>query len=447
MSLPEGVAVRAAALKARLTVAAGRVSCRDATEREGERLSPRDRGLLTHLVTGVTRHLLTLDHLLSRHSSRRVEMLDAPVREALRLGAFQLVFCTRIPPHAALGTTVEASKIFNARASGTVNAVLRALSAGIEGRGPSLPSDDPLRSLCDGAGNACRFREPLFPQGDPHSASLLSLRTSLPAWMLDRWIRRFGPEEAERLAFQALPPPPIALRPNPLRPLPEALTALSERLGSGALLLKENADPTGLPGWAEGAFSVQDPSAQAVVAQGLQPRAGEHVLDLCAGVGGKACAAAEAGAVVTAVDKDVRRLERLKATAARLGLSARVEIVQADALKPPAAWQSAFDAVIVDAPCTNTGVLRRRPEARWRLSLQDPARMAETQARLLEAASTCVKPGGRLVYATCSLEEEENEGTARAFAAGHPRFLQEGEAFLLPSPQGDGAYWIRLRRT
>jgi len=444
-----GVPVRASALRALLTVSSRPVSCRDAAEREGKDLASRDRALLTHLVSGTTRHRMTLDHLLSRHSRRGIQELDAPVREAMRLGAFQLCFCLRIPPHAALGTTVEAVKAFSPRGAGMVNAVLRALASGIAGRGESLPTEDVLRVLPDGEGNVCRFRDPMLPNGDPRSPSLLAIRSSLPVWLLERWIRRFGPEEAETLAFEALRTPSIALRPNPGRPLPEALMALCERLPSpsGALLLKENRDPTGLPGWEEGAFSVQDAAAQAVVRDGLLPKPEELLLDLCAGVGGKACAAAEAGSRVTAVDQETRRLERLRATANRLGLSDRIEAVEADALKPPSAWQGAFDAVLLDAPCTNTGVLRRRPEARWRLKPEDPARMAAMQARLLEAASACVKPGGRLVYATCSLEEEENEGIALAFAAAHAGFKPEAGSFQKPSRTRDGAFWSRLRRT
>ena len=404
--------LRRRAVEARIAVSLGKVSVREALERLGEGLEPRDRGLLLHLVAGTTRSLLTLDHLLSRHASRRLDRMDPPVREALRIGAFQVLFCSRIPVHAAVGTAVEAAKALEPRGAGTVNAILRALSGEVLERGEDL--------------DHCQFSVPVLPEGDPLSASLLSIRFSLPAWLLERWLARFGPAETERLARQALQPPPVTLRPR----------------GGGDPLPSQGGDVTSQPGWAEGEFSVQDATAQAVVSEGVRPRSGERVLDLCAGVGGKATAMAEAGAKVTALDLSGSRLERLRVLAERLGLKS-LEIVQGDALKPPAEWAGTFDAVLLDAPCTNSGVLRRRPEARWRLSPEDPARMAVLQKRLLEAALPCVKAGGRLVYSTCSLETEENEGVCSAF----PSFPREEERLTLPSAEADGGYWCRFLGT
>jgi 16S rRNA (cytosine967-C5)-methyltransferase len=409
---------------------------------------------MLNLIAGTTRHLLTLDHLLCRHLRRRIDRLEPAVLESLRVGAFQLVFCLKIPPHAAVSSTVEAAKALAPRGAGTVNAVLRALGAEIEARGPLKKDEDPLRSLPDGAGAGCRFRTPILPDGDPRSPSLLSIRFSLPAWLLERWVSRFGPGETERLSLQCLAPPVLLLRPNPARGDAGALATRlagagveAEALPSGAVRLLHPGDLSALPGWAEGAFSVQDAAGQtAAGALGVGP--GERILDLCAGVGGKACALAEQAGPegkVVAVDFSGRRLARLLTSAARLGLS-NIEIHAGDALALPPAFRESFDAVLLDAPCTNTGVLRRRPEARWRLTPQDPARLAGIQARLLEAAAPCVKPGGRLVYSTCSLETEENEGVRRAFAASHPGFTLESEALTLPSGVSDGGYWARLRR-
>ena len=448
-----GAPLRKAAIEARLAVSAGRLSARDAAELQGRGLPVRDRALMLNLIAGTTRHLLTLDHLLCRHLRRRIDRLDPPVLESLRVGAFQLVFCLRIPPHAAVSTTVEAAKALSARGAGTVNAVLRALASEIEARGPLKGDEPPLRTLPDGAGSGCRFRVPVLPDGDPRSPSLLSIRFSLPAWLLERWISRFGPAEAERLALQSLAPPVLLLRPNPARGDARALAARlagagveAEALPSGAVRLLHPGDLTALPGWAEGAFSVQDAAGQAA-AQALGVCPGERILDLCAGVGGKTCALAEQAGVsgkVVAVDLSERRLERLRTSAARLGLS-NIEAWEGDALVLAAGWKEAFDDVLLDAPCTNTGVLRRRPEARWRLTPEDPARLAAIQARLLEAAATCVKPGGRLVYSTCSLETEENEGVSRAFSASHSSFTQEAETLTLPSEASDGGYWARWR--
>lgn len=449
-----GAPLRKAAIEARLAVSASRLSARDAAELQGRGLPVRDRALMLNLIAGTTRHLRTLDHLLCRHLRRRIDRLDPAVLESLRVGAFQLVFCLRIPPHAAVSATVEAAKSLSPHGTGTVNAVLRALGAEIEDRGPLKGDEDPLRTLPDGAGAGCRFRTPVLPDGDPRSPSLLSVRFSLPAWLLERWVARFGSGEAERLSLQCLAPPVLLLRPNPAKGNTETLAARlagsgveAEALPSGAVKLLHPGDLTALPGWAEGAFSVQDAAGQAA-AQALGVDPGERILDLCAGVGGKTCALAEqagpAGKVV-AVDLSGSRLARLEANATRLGLS-NIEIQAGDALVLTTPWRESFDAVLLDAPCTNTGVLRRRPEARWRLAPEDPARLAEIQARLLEAAASCVRPGGRLVYSTCSLEMEENEGVTRAFAAAHPGFTLDAETLTLPSGVSDGGYWARFRR-
>ncbi len=449
-----GAPLRKAAIEARLAVAAGRLSARDAAELQGRGLAVRDRALMLNLIAGTTRHLLTLDHLLCRHLRRRIDRLDPAVLESLRVGAFQCVFCHRIPPHAAVSATVEAAKTLSPRGAGTVNAVLRALGAEIETRGPLEAHEDPLRTLPDGTGAGCRFRTPILPEGDPRSPALLSIRFSLPAWLLERWVSRFGPGEAERLGMASLAPPALLLRPNPAKGDAGILAARlagagveAEALPSGAVRLLHPGDLTALPGWEEGDFSVQDAAGQAA-AEALLARPGERLLDLCAGVGGKTCALAERAGPpgrVVAVDLSGRRLDRLRTSAARLGLS-NIEAREGDALTLAAGWQEAFDGVLLDAPCTNTGVLRRRPEARWRLSPEDPARLAAIQARLLEAAAACVKPGGRLVYSTCSLETEENEGVTEAFAASHPGFVPDGETLTLPSGTSDGGYWARFRR-
>lgn len=304
----------------------------EALLRGAQGLESRDAGLATEIVYGVLRRRAQLDWLIGHASSRRVEELDAEVLRALRMGAYQLRYLSRVPAHAAVGESVELVKMAGRKhAAGFVNAVLRRL--------PRLPE---------------RWESE-------------ELEYSMPGWLLERWKRRLGEEDALRAARAALEAP-------------------------------ERAELEGLQ---------MDEGAQAIVPL-LELKAGERMLDVCAAPGNKTRQALGGGARVVACDASWRRLRELLADCPRVQ-------ARADEGLPFAA---VFDKVLVDAPCTGTGTLGRNPEIRWRVTEEEIARQARRQESILREALRCVKPGGRLVYSTCSLEREENEDVVERAAAG-----------------------------
>jgi 16S rRNA (cytosine967-C5)-methyltransferase len=399
-------------------------------------LDPRDRAMVTDFVYGTLRSQGTCDHLLGLVSDRSLTRLDAPVRAALRLGAYQLL--AGVAPHAAVGETVGALPKSAERARPFVNAVLRRLAD----LGPSWP----------------------LPEGDDPTA--LAVRTSHPLWIVERLVDDLGREDALATLESANHPPPVTLRPNRLRTSPEDLAAelsaagISAEPGSllpGAFLLRSPGDPGRLPAVAQGRATPQDQASQAVAAA-MAARPGERVLDVAAAPGGKATAMAEAmddEGTVLASDLRLGRARRVLAAARRLGLSS-VQTVVADARALPT-HLAGFDRVLVDAPCTGLGVLRRRPEARWRLDPADIDRLAALQRELLTAAAGVTRPGGVLGYCVCTLTATETldvdhwaESALPGFTAldrpGPPWRPHGRGALLLPSDAGtDGMYLLLLK--
>lgn len=401
------------------------------------RLSARDRGQATDLVYGTLRRQRALDHLLDFALDRPLTEVDAPVRAALRLGTYQLV--EGVPAHAAVGETVDAIATVQPRAKGFVNAVLR----GVAALGPPWP----------------------WPEGEGVPA--LGVRWSMPDWIVERLIADLGRADALAALEVANVPAALTLRANPLRTtvddLAEELTAVGAAvepgaLVPGALVVRGGGDPSRLPAVAQGRATPQDAASQAVVAA-VGAQAGERVLDVASAPGGKATGIAEAmldAGLVVAADVHAARLGLVARATARLALRSVVPIVtDGRSLPLPVA---SFDRVLVDAPCSGLGVLRRRPEARWSIRPEAITELATLQRELLAAAADTVRPGGRLVYSVCTLTAAEttevDEWTASAlggFAAepppGGPWQPRGRGALLLPHAAGtDGMYVLVLRR-
>ena len=408
-----------------------------------QRLAPRDAALATELVFGTLRWQRYLDWILAPHSKRRLERLDARVLVLLRMTAYQMVFLERIPAFAAVNDAVTLARGAPGVAE-FVNAVLRAFAR----RGP-------------------REREPAPPR-DPLEA--LATRQSFPTWLAARWVARYGLDEATALMAALNVRPPLTLRANTLRLGREELAArlsaeerqpsTPTRWAPEGLVVEHSGAPAAWRAFADGAFAVQD-EASMLVARLLAPRPGQTVADVCAAPGTKTTHLAQlmdnTGRVL-AFDPQPRRLARVREAATRLGISI-VETVDgsAEALAPR--FPEACDGVLVDAPCSNLGVLRRNPEVKWRRRPADVGAMARKQRDILEAAASLVKPGGALVYATCSLEPEENDAIARAFLTAHGDFAVDPPAdFPLPLDTDgflrclphrhatDGFTAVRLRR-
>jgi 16S rRNA (cytosine967-C5)-methyltransferase len=365
-------------------------------------LSGPDRAFATELVYGTLRWRGRIDHLLRRCLDRDLDRLEPLVATALRLGAYQILFADRVPASAAVDESVRCVRALGAeRSTGLVNAVLRRLAR--EHGDIALPAlvDDPLGHLM--------------------------YALSLPQWIAARFIESFGPEEAALLAAACNEAPPLTVRANPLAVSRDALLGeLSQRYPEArpcahapdGISLGRRGNPSLDPAFRAGRFTVQDEASQLVVAL-LDPSAGERVLDVCAAPGGKATAIAErvgASGSVLALDRNERRLELVRRAARRLRLgNLACRVVDATRALPESVVATPFDRVLVDAPCSGLGALRRNPDARWRVHPGDPARLAESQRAILRSASAALRPGGVLVYSTCTLLPEENEAVVEAF--------------------------------
>jgi len=370
-----------------------------------QELKEEDKRLATELIFGVVRHCRLLDWLLSPHSQRDLNKLDPEVLLALRLGTYQILFLTRVPPRAIVHESVELVKYSKLRsAAGFVNAVLRKI---------------------DKQEAHARINElPL------NSSAGLSIRFSHPEWLVERWVHQFGLEPAKRLLEHNNKPPRTFFRINS----PQLTqTALLERLAEDGIKVRSHALSNDILEVIEGdlhkteifrehAIHIQVSGSQLIPLL-LAPEPGDCCLDLCAGPGGKSAqiSRSQGGrSIVYATDLHWNRL--------RLGKQmhgknwSRLQWVTADATRP-LPFRILFDKILVDAPCSGTGTLQRRPEIRWHLRETQLAEFQELQVRLLCNAGTHLKPGGTLVYSTCSLEPEENERVIERFIDTQPEYF------------------------
>jgi 16S rRNA (cytosine967-C5)-methyltransferase len=381
------------------------------------RLDPRDRALVTEIVLGTLRWQGRVDWALARVSRRPLAELTPWVRALLRLTAYQLGFLDRIPPWAAVNEAVKLAKRRRSPgAAAYLNGVLRALAA--ESRPwPTPTAADPVEAL--------------------------ALRASQPAWLVRRWWARYGPDEAEALAIAMSAPPPLCVRVNtgraPAAAVAEALRRSGvevrpTRFAPEGLVLEGAGDLRELTPLRDGSVTVQDEAA-IVVGHALGPLPGETVADVCAAPGTKtthlAALMGNRGRLVAA-DPHPGRLGLVRAACARLGATL-VEPRLADARGLADALGPACDRVLVDAPCSNLGVLRRNPDGKWRRRPEDFATLVPAQAAILDAAADLVRPGGVLVYATCSLEPEENQAVVAGFRARRPDFVPDPLPSAVPA--------------
>jgi 16S rRNA (cytosine967-C5)-methyltransferase len=371
----------------------------------------RDRALAAEIASGVQRWRAALDHVIVQFAKRDISRLDREVVEILRLSAYQLLHLTRVPASAIVDDAVNlAGRAGKRSASGFVNAVLRTISR----RRESLPL--PAR--------------PANPSDREAALDYLSITLSHPRWLAARWLDRFGFEVAEAWERFNNTPGALTLRANRLRMTPQELTsrlaAESVKVHPAAYapdaLIVDEGYPLRGAGLEQGWFLVQDEASQLVpLLAGEQPPA--RVLDTCASPGGKTtalAAAMERRGLLVACDVRERRVDLLRRTVQASG-AANVRIVQADLLKP-LPFRTTFDCVLLDAPCSGLGTLRRDPDIRWRRREADLATLVAAELTMVQHAAERVAPGGRLIYATCSSEPEENEGVADAFLATMPEF-------------------------
>ena len=401
-------------------------------------LDARDRRWTRELVYGMLRMRGRLDALLAERVRGGLGRLDPELLDLLRLGAYQLLEMGSVPAYAAIAQTVELAKTRAGAGAGKLaNAVLRRLD---------------------------RERDTLALPAVADPVEALAAEYSHPTWLVARWLERWGEDETRRLLASNNTEPPIVAR--PVHVVREQLEASLESAGvhvadaplvpDSVVLTPPVPALTELGAFRRGLFHIQDPAATLVTRYAaIAP--GAAVADCCAAPGGKAIELARTAGAVFASDASPHRLQRLRENVRRLELE-NIFAYAADASRPAI---RPVDAVLLDAPCTGTGTMRRHPDARWRLKPSDVAVMTALQSRLLSSAATLVKPGGLLVYSTCSLESEENDAPVDRFLETHPGWrleappagavpetvLDGGRLRVLPQRHGvDGAFAARLRR-
>lgn len=417
----------------------------------GAGLGREDRSLATTLVYGTLRHQGTLDWLLKKVADLEPERVHPRSLDILRIGAYQLLYLDRVPAFAAVNDAVEQVRTSGGkRAAGFANAVLRALGRALAAG--AAPTGSPRRDLPRGNGSCAVFAQDLLPDPTSDPVLHLSVALSLPTWLVARWTTRFGRERTEALGRAGLSPPPVTLRVNRLRTTREELMAKLGECEAGtdawSVRLKSAGGVAGLAGYEEGLWSVQD-EVSMKAAPLLAPRAGGRYVDLCAAPGGKATHLAElmgdAGLVI-ALDPQRARVAKVAEACARLGLRC-VRPVCGDGKRPPLEVARKWDGVLLDAPCSNTGVLARRVEARWRLKPADVTALAAIQLELLVSAAALVGPGGRIAYSTCSIEPEENEERVGFFVQGMGgSFRLVSSETVWPAPGASGGYFAVVER-
>jgi 16S rRNA (cytosine967-C5)-methyltransferase len=381
----------------------------------------RDRALATEIATGVMRWRAALDHVISAFAKRPLDRLDHEIVEILRLSAYQLLHLTRVPASAVVDDAVNLTKRSGkTSASGFVNAILRTISR----KRTALPLPG----------------RPVDPANRDAVLDYFSVTLSHPRWLAARWFDRLGFDAAEAWLTFDNTPAPLTLRPNRAKTTHEALLSRLEAAdvrvhpaphAADAFIVDEGS-PMALV--EDGLCVVQDEASQLVAALVAELARG-RVLDTCASPGGKTTMIASAlgtGGTVVACDVRDRRMALLRRTVEASG-AMNVRLVQADLLKP-LPFGRPFDLVFVDAPCSGLGTLRRDPDIRWRRRESDLASLAAAELTMLQHAADAVAPGGRLVYATCSSEPEENEGVAQAFAATTAGFMKRDVRELARTP-------------
>ena len=407
-------------------------------DRRAVDLDARDRRWMRELIYGMLRQRGAIDAILEERVRGGLSRVDPDLVDLMRLGVYQLLHMGSVPAYAAIAQTVELAKVrHGVGASKLMNAVLRRIDR--ESGDLSVPiPPDPVEAL--------------------------AVRYSHPRWIIARWLKRYGEEGTTVLLMKNNAEAPVVIRPYGI--VREQLEAMLE--GSGvevedAPLARDSIQISGgislteLGAFRQGLFFVQDPGST-LVSQYAAISQDAAVADLCAAPGGKSLELSRSAKYVVASDRSIQRLGRLLDNRARLE-AGHVHVMVADARFPAI---REMDAVLIDVPCTGTGTFRRHPDARWRLRISDLSVMAGLQAGILKAAATTVKPGGLLIYSTCSLEPEENELQIQDFLSKNPDWklepppagsvpadtLDNGFLRVLPQVHGtDGAFAARLRRS
>lgn len=463
----ESSPARPAALRVLADLRTGRKTERMAIDALLDRidLAPRDRALAMELILGVARHRLTLSRILGTVAARGIKRINWHLQHILMLGAYQLIWLDGIPAFAAVDQAVRQAKQHGGPKAGRfVNGILRQLQRDIVELRHPREGADPTRLIPIDATTGCLMSRPVLPDPKDNLTDYLAAATSHPDWLVARWRSQFGPKRTAELCASGGCRPPLVLRPNRLRTAPAELAATLREEGfepqliepDGLVVLTGGSALPQTEPYRAGWFQLQDRTAWSV-GQAINPQAGQTILDLCAGVGTKATHLAELmdnrGQII-ASDKNASRLRLLRTNAQRLGINI-IQTVSPGELESCCRELPTIDWILVDVPCSNTGVLARRPEARYRLNARALSELTAVQRSLLNHAARLARRETRIVYSTCSVESDENETLVTRFLQGKGTstgWSLQGAHRTWPAPQPtasgwhDGGYWAILAR-
>jgi len=424
----------------------------------------------TDLVFGVIRNLPAIDMLTDKLGGTKTERIHKKLVNIIRIGAYELIFKPKTPAYAVINEAANLAAAAGKRQTGFVNAILRNLTRSIADRNISLADADPLKTLPQSSQTGCLFKDVILPDPKTKAPEYLSRAFSLPLWLVTDWLDEFGFEQTRQICFASNRAPGVFVRPNTLKISAPALAQKFTADGidfdlcesESVLKLNSHLPVTILPGFDEGLFTVQDPAAARTV-EILAPQPGWIVLDLCAAPGTKTVQTAQmmknTGRII-ATDIDPQRLKKVEQNCKRLGITI-VDVITYEKLQQTIDETERLDAVLLDVPCSNTGVLARRPEVRLRINRRIPTTLAQTQLKILQKAANLFSPGtcGRaslkhpkICYSTCSILNQENSKVVKQFLSTNTNFRLDSELLTLPSTAAgesfdhDGAYTAILMK-
>ncbi|MGD8500254.1 MAG: transcription antitermination factor NusB [Phycisphaerales bacterium] len=407
----------------------------------------------TDLVFGTIRNRRAIDTVITRFSGCPLERISDRLLNIIRIGVYELIYTPATEEYSIVNEAVESAKaVAGKKQVGFVNAVLRQVTKHTTNRQIRLPHGKARSTLPQTCVTGCEFDTCFLPDCETSPVDYLSTVFSLPKWLVDDWLGGFGEESTLQVCFASNRRPSIYIRTNRLRTTTQDLAEKFRREGieleivpeREMMRIKSPRAITQLPGFAEGEFTVQDITASQGVRL-LNPQPNWTILDLCAAPGAKTTQLAEAAgdlAKIVATDIDSRRLEMVKENVARLGIKSVTAVAHAN-LQSIATGIGPFDAILLDVPCSNTGVLARRIETRYRVSQKAMNGLSRVQGELLGTAAKMVKPLGKICYSTCSIQRAENSEVIAEFLQQNPTFELESENLTLPSAEGfdhDGGY-------
>lgn len=409
-----------------------------------------ERQRLTDIVSGTIRSKITLDSIIEQISGKRIKKIQKKILNILRIGVYELIFNDKTPVYAIINESVESvKKRAGKKQKGFVNAVLRETERNIKNRNVNYTGTENPAIIPTGWDRGCEFKREILPDYDKNKIGYFSIGFSIPEFLLEKWMEQFDSETVSQICTAGNRRPNIYLRVNRLKISREDFINRLSTEGietapvgeSDMVKVTSPADVTKIWGYDEGFFSVQDLTAYSVV-QFIAPQEDTRILDFCAAPGTKACALAESlddNAEIIATDIAPDRLKQVKSGIDRLALE-NIKTIDYKSFLSDDSQKRSFDYVLADVPCSNTGVLARRPEARYRISEISLREICEKQLEILRKASDFVKPGGAICYSTCSILKEENEQLVDKFLKENADFRESKRKLTLPCSSRDSDY-------